>query len=308
MTLLYKADPVRGQRWQALFAELAPELEIRLWPDVGDPADIRFLSAWTLEPGLIESLPNLEVLFSIGAGVDQLDLTQVPSQVTLVRLVEDNLAASMAEYVAMSVLALHRFLPDYLDSQAARTWQPIREVSPRERRVGIMGLGQMGKAALAALQPFHFSLRGWSRSARAIDGVETFAGESGLSAFLAGTDILVCLLPLTDETRGILDARLFAQLPEGARLVHAGRGGHLNPADLITALDTGTLSRAIVDVTPVEPLPQDDPLWSHPRIIITPHAAAATDAEGAGRALIANIRRNLRGEKMVGEVNRERGY
>jgi glyoxylate/hydroxypyruvate reductase A len=308
MTLLYTADPARGLRWQKLFAEELPEIPFRLGSDAGDLADVRYLSAWTLDPGLIAALPNLEVLFSIGAGVDQLDLSLVPPHVKLVRMVEDHLAVGMAEYVAMATLALHRFLPDFLAHQAERRWQSIRQVPAAERRVGIMGLGQMGEASARALAPFGFALRGWSRSPRSVPGVECFHGREGFSDFLGGCDILVCLLPLTDETRGILGRDLFAALPQGAMLISAGRGGHLDPAALIEALDSGHLSRAVIDVTPVEPLPAEDPLWAHPRVIVTPHIAAATDAEGAGRALIANIRRHQAGLPMVGLVDRSRGY
>lgn len=308
MALLYTAAAERGRRWAAMLAEAMPDLEVRLAPDIGDPADIRYLAAWTLTPGLIETLPNLEVLFSIGAGVDQLDLSQVPSHVTVVRLVDPNLADAMADYVAMSVLALHRDLFAYLDQQRQQVWRALPQTAARDRRVGMMGLGQMGATALAALAPFGFALNGWSRSARDIAGVACFHGEAGLDAFLSTTDILVCLLPLTEDTRGILGRDLFAKLPRGAAIVSAGRGGHLHPAALIAALDSGHLSRAILDVTPIEPLPAGDPLWTHPKVVLTPHAAAATDAEGSGKALIANLRRHRAGEAMVGVVDRGRGY
>lgn len=305
---LYTAAPERGRLWAAMFAKALPELEVRLSPDIGDPVDVRFLAAWTLEPGLIETLPNLEILFSIGAGVDQLDLRQIPPRVKVVRLIEPNLAAAMAEYVAMTVLALHRDLYAYADQQRAGLWRQLPQVPAAERRVGIAGLGQMGAAALAALTPFGFALSGWSRSPRDMPGVTCFHGADGLRAFAAQTDILVNLLPLTPETRGILGKELFEQMPEGAAIVSAGRGGHLDSTALIAALDSGRLSRAILDVVPVEPLPAGDPLWTHPRVVVTPHVAAATDSEGSGKAVIANLRRHLAGEPMIGIVERHRGY
>lgn len=308
MALLYTAAAERGRRWATMIAAELPDLEMRLSPDEGDPAEVRYLSSWTLPPGLIATLPNLEVLFSIGAGVDQLDLGQVPDHVTVVRLVEPNLAEAMAEYVAMAVLALHRDLFPYLEQQRAQVWRGLPQTTTRNRRVGIMGLGQMGERALAALAPFGFALNGWSRSPRQIAGVTCWHGQTGLDDFLATSDILVCLLPLTDETRGILGADLFAKLPEGAAIVSAGRGAHLDPGALIAALDSGRLSRAVIDVTPTEPLPAGDPLWSHPKLVLTPHVAAATDVEGAGRALIANLRRHRAGEPMIGVVDRGRGY
>lgn len=308
MTLLYVAAPERGARWKTMLAEALPDVPMCLSADECDLADVRYLSAWTLPAGLIERLPHLEVLFSIGAGVDQLDLSQVPEHVTVVRLVEPNLAEAMAEYVAMAVLALHRDLFTYLDRQRAGVWRAERYLPAAQRRVGIMGLGQMGEASIDALRPFGFALNGWSRSPREIAGVRCFHGAEGLAAFLGDSDILISLLPLTDETRGILNAELFARMPEGSALVSAGRGGHLDAAALIAALDSGRLSRAILDVVPVEPLPAGDPLWSHPGVVITPHAAAATDVEGAGRALIDNLRRHRAGEAMVGVVDRGRGY
>jgi glyoxylate/hydroxypyruvate reductase A len=308
MTLLYKADPVRGRRWAELFAQEAPGIELRLWPDVGDPADIRYLSAWTLEPGLLERFPNLEVLFSIGAGVDQLDLSLVPEHVIVVRLVETGLADGMAEYVAMSVLALHRNLFDYAAQQAEERWKSIPQLPAARRRVGIMGLGQMGEASLQALSVFGFALRGWSRSPRDFPGVECFHGEAQFADFIGGCDILVCLLPLTDTTRGIMDASLFALLPPGASIINAGRGGHLVEDDLLAALASGQVSRAVLDVAQVEPLPAGHAFWSHPRVVVTPHAASATDADGAGRALIANLQRHIKGGELVGRVDRNRGY
>lgn len=308
MALLYTADPGRGERWRALFAAELPEIDFRMPGDAGRPEDVRYLSAWTIEPGLIATLPNLEIIFSIGAGIDQLDLPAIPDPIRIVRLIERNLSEAMAEYVLLGALAIHRALPHYLAAQAERRWAPGRYVGAAERRVGVMGLGEMGRAALAALRPLGFRLRGWSRSLRSIDGVDCYHGRDGLAEFLTETDILVSLLPLTAETRGILNADLFAALPRGASIISAGRGGHLDAPALIAALDSGHLAHAILDVTPVEPLPADDPLWAHPKIILTPHIASATDIEGAGRALIANLRRHLAGEAMEGEVDRGRGY
>jgi glyoxylate/hydroxypyruvate reductase A len=171
-----------------------------------------------------------------------------------------------------------------------------------------MGLGTLGQAALGRLAPFGFQLRGWNRSARTIPDVRCFTGEAELGAFLSDCDFVVCLLPLTDETRGILSTALFRQLPRGARLVNAGRGGHLVEADLLVALDDGTLSAAMLDVTALEPLPADHPFWSHPRIVLTPHIASETQAESAGRVLVDNIRRHRAGQPLIGLVDRGRGY
>lgn len=308
MSILYKSDPERGRRWQALFAERAPDLDLRIWPDVGDADAVRYLVAWRLSDGLIAGLPNLQVLFSVGAGVDQLDLSQLPDSVSLVRMIEPGLTDGMVEYVVFATLALHRHMLDYRQDQQAARWKPIRLVPAQERRVGVMGLGHLGQAALQRLKPFGFPLHGWSRSAHEIEGVACFAGQAQLGDFLACCDILICLLPLTDETRGILNSETFAALPPGAGLVNAGRGGHLREANLLAALDQGRLSGAVLDVLQQEPPAPDHPFWAHPRILLTPHIAGETHPDSAAGVLLDNIRRHQAGAPMVGLVERGRGY
>ena len=308
MTFLYKSDPARGAVWARHFALHAPDVPFRMWPDVGDPAQVRYLAAWTMPADLVTTLPNLEILFCVGAGIDQLDLSAVPPSLPVVRMIEPGLVAGMVEYVTLSVLAIHRDWLDYAAQQDAREWKALPVRSAASRRVGVMGLGVLGTAVLAKLRGFGYPCAGWSRSARAIEGVDCYAGEAGLRPFLARTDILVCLLPLTGATRGILDRSLFEALPAGAALVNAGRGGHLVQEDLIDALDTGRLSRAILDVTDPEPLPRDHPLWSHPRIFLTPHIASETQPETSAGVVLDNVRRHRRGETLIGLVDRRLGY
>ncbi len=308
MTLLYKSTRERGRAWKELFAREAPEIDFRIWPDVGNPAEIRYLAAWIPSPELIAGLPNLEVIFSVGAGVDQFELGQIPDSVQIVRMIEPLLTQGMAEYVAVATLALHRNLVDYVAAQRERQWEPIALLPAEERRVSVMGLGAMGRAALEALRPFGFELAGWSRSDRSIEGVQCFAGPQSLGAFLERTDILICLLPLTPQTRGILCRETFDRLPFGAGLINAGRGGHLVEQDLLQALATGRISAAILDVLADEPPRSDHPFWNHPRILITPHIASDTSAEFGGRALLENVLRHRRGEPMMGVVQREFGY
>ena len=306
MTFLYKAEAVRGAMWQRMFAEQLPDLPFRIWPDTGDKADVTYLGAWTL-PDDLNDFTNLKVLFSVAAGVDQLDIPRIPDHVQLVRMLEPGLTTGMVEYVTMAVLALHRGIPAYLDRQRDRVWQSSRSRRPGASRVGVMGLGVLGCAVLSALGPFGFPLRGWSRSQRDVSGVECFAGMDALPEFLAGCDVLVCLIPLTPETQGILNAELFAALPAGAGIINVGRGGHLVAADLIAALD-GHLSAAVLDVFDHEPLPPDNPFWGHSRVWLTPHIASVSQPEGSAEAVIANIRAHRRGESMVGLIERNRGY
>ena len=308
MTLLYTSDPERGRIWRAIFAAEAADVAFVEPSDVHDPATIRYLAAWNPSADLIASLPALEVLFSIGAGIDQFDMARLPPHVRVVRMIEPGIRQGMVEYVTMAVLALHRNLIDHGIAQREGRWNPITLVPAAQRRVGVMGLGNLGQAVLEGLAPFGFALSGWSRSAHAIDGVTCHAGEAALPAFLSSCDILICLLPLTPETRGILCRDRLGQLPSGASLINVGRGGHLVEQDLLSLIDEQHLSGAVLDVFDPEPLPAGHAFWTHPRIVMTPHVASMTRADSAARALIANIRRHAAGEAMEGEVARGRGY
>jgi glyoxylate/hydroxypyruvate reductase A len=306
--LVYKADRQRGLQWAGIFREHAPEIDFRLWPDVGDAAQVRFLVAWEPPVDLLTRFSNLQVLFSTGAGVDQFDFAAFPPQLPVVRMVEPGIVQGMVEYVMHAVLDLHRDMPAYGRAQQQCVWQPLQVCTAAERRVGVLGLGSLGQSVLAQLVAFGFDCAGWSRSRHDVPGVHCFAGIDELDAFLGRTTILVCLLPLTDATRGFLNAARFAQLPRGASLVHVGRGAQLVAADLLQALDAGHLAEAVLDVTHPEPLPVDDALWLHPRVRITPHIASMTQPQTAARVVIDNLRRFVRGEPMIGLVDRARGY
>ena len=308
MTFLYKANAVRGLEWAALFATRAPELPFRLWPDIGDPAQVKYLAVWAPPENIAATFSNLELVFSVGAGVDQFDFSQLPPHVPLIRMLEPGIAEGMVEYVTMAVLALHRDLLPFIAQQREQIWREIRITPAAKRRVGVMGLGQLGQAVLERLKHFGFPLAGWNRSPRTMEGVDCYAGGQALPVFLAVADILICLLPLTDETRGILNASLFEQLPHGAQLVNVGRGGHLVEADLLDALERGVLSAAVLDVAEQEPLPVGHPFWSHPRILLTPHIASMTTPETAVEFVLDVIARHRRGETLPGRVDRQRGY
>ena len=308
MTVLFKSDPARGAEWKRLFAERAPEIPFRVWPDIGDPAAVRVLVAWVPPDDIAETFPNLEVLFSSGMGVDQFDLATLPPHLPVVRMVERGIVDGMVEYAAMAVTALHRDLFAYQAQQRLGTWAPIRVRPAGAVRVGVLGLGVLGQAVSANLARLGYDVAGWNRSERRIDGVAGYYGRDALPAFLGRTDILICLLPLTAETRGILDADLLSRLPRGAKLVNVARGGHLDQAALLAALDSGQISQAILDVTDPEPLPAEHPFWAHPRVLITPHIASMTQPETAVAATLENLRRHRAGEPMVGVVDRRRGY
>ncbi|MBY6262667.1 glyoxylate/hydroxypyruvate reductase A [Azospirillum sp. 412522] len=308
MSILYRSDAPRAAAWATFFAENAPDLDFRVWPDAGNLDEVEYLIAWQAPADFIAALPRLKVLFSSGAGIDHVDFSAVPEHIPIVRMVEPGIINGMVEYVSLSVLALHRDFFDYVEMQATGAWDPLEVPPASARSIGVMGMGVLGRAVLERLETYGFRLRGWNRSPRQMAQVECFAGADQLQPFLAGSDILICLLPLTETTAGILDHKVFSALPRGASVINVGRGPHLVDGDLIEALDSQHLSRAILDVTDPEPLPPEHPFWRHPRVFVTPHVASMTQPQTAAPILLDNIRKHQRGEPLLGLIDRERGY
>ncbi|CAI8781593.1 glyoxylate/hydroxypyruvate reductase [Pseudomonas sp. IT-P12] len=308
MTLLFKVDDARGCAWKSLFEKHAPDIEVRFWPDIGDPSQVRYFAAWQPPRQLHERFPNLEVIFATSAGVDQFDLGELPEHIQVVRMLDPGIVQGIVEYACFAVLSLHRQIPLYLQQQQAGRWQDHLLTPAAQRRVGVMGLGNLGVAVLQSLRTFNFQLHGWARSQKRIDGVQCHAGDDQLEPFLNQCDILICLLPLTDDTRGLLNARTLAALPTGASLINLGRGGHLQEDDLIEALACGQLSHAILDVLNEEPPSPDHRFWQHPQIWLTPHVGAMTAPQSAFPGLLENLRRHQAGEPMQGLIKRDHGY
>lgn len=309
MAILFSSDIDAPEPWRAVLAQEFPDLDFRVWPDAGDVSQIRYALIWKIEPGALNALPNLQAVLALGAGVDQILADPAfPKAVPLLRLVDAGLKEQMSEYGVFGTLYFHRNMGTYLDQQRRQVWQMHPAVHPAERRVGVMGLGVLGGDLAGKLAALGFRTLGWSRTAKPLDGVRCFAGDAGFDDFLAASEILINLLPLTPATREILNADLFAKLPRGAVAINMGRGGHLAEDDLIPALDSGQLGGAMLDVVAHEPLAAGHPFWSHPKIVVTPHVACQPIAELAKAQVIANIRRLENGEPPTGRVDPDLGY
>jgi glyoxylate/hydroxypyruvate reductase A len=314
MTLLVAITQWDPQPWIERFRRLMPEREVVGLDDLFDRRDVRYVASWKHPPGSLAGLPSLDVIFSLGAGVDHLMGDPRLPDATVVRVVDDDLTTRMSEYVVLHCLMHLRQQHRYDRQQREKIWFDDRfQPAAREVRVGVMGLGVLGQDAARKLQLMGFDVAGWSRSARQVEGLETFSGEEGLDAFLARTDILVCLLPLTPDTRGILNRRLFGKLARDGRLggpivINAGRGGLQTQADIAPSLDEGLLKAATLDVFEEEPLPADSPLWTHPAVTLTPHNAAMSEPEAIGAQIAEQIRRYEAGEPLRNVVDRRAGY
>jgi glyoxylate/hydroxypyruvate reductase A len=302
------------ERWKRRFDEVCRDRRVLLLPDMAlDPAEIRYAAVWKPRPGELAAFPNLRVIFNLGAGVDALMVDSSLPKVPLVRVAVSDLTQRMTEYVVLHVLMHHRQELYLRASQREKRWAPKFQWPASAISVGIMGLGTLGAHAAEALRPFGFRVAGWSRAAKQIDGVDCFHGQAQLDAFLQRTDILVCLLPLTPDTRHVLNRDLLAKLnrnsPMGAPvLINAGRGGLQDEADILQCLDDGTLGAVSLDVYATEPLPIDSPFWTHPNVVLTPHNAADTDADEISRYVARQIERFEAGGALENVVDPARGY
>jgi glyoxylate/hydroxypyruvate reductase A len=302
------------ERWKRRFDEACADRPVWLLPGGnGDPAEVHYAAVWKPAAGELAAFTNLRVIFNLGAGVDALMADRSLPRVPLVRVAVGDLTQRMTEYVALHVLMHHRQEPYLRASQREKRWQPRFQWPAGAVSVGIMGLGVLGSDAALALKRLGFRVAGWSNRPKAIEGVECFHGRGELDAFLRRTDILVCLLPLTAETRHILDRDLFARLnrggPMGAPVViNAGRGGLQNEVDILACLDDGTLGGVSLDVYATEPLPPESPFWSHPKVVLTPHNAADTDPDEISRYVARQIAGFEAGERLENIVDPARGY
>lgn len=307
---LLLTPPVQGtlEQWREGILSEIPDLEIRLWPDVGDPTEIEYLLIGRFDLAELPDLPNLKFVMPMFAGIDHLIIHPNMPDVPIVRTGPPEGDPAMTEYAVLHVLRHHRHMPDYLAQQRQTVWKVIPQKLPRDQRVGFMGFGTMAEPPSRVLHAMGFDVAAWTRSARQDPDIAMFAGEAGLEPFLARTDILVCLLPLTAETDGILNAENFARLPKGASVINLGRGAHLVDDDLIAALDFDHLSAATLDATKPEPLPDTSPLWRHERVTIMPHTARRVRPDTVGPQVAEAVRRDKAGEPQLWAVDRSAGY
>ena len=298
MALLFNSPRGDGEAWRAEFKRLVPDLEFRLWPDeAGNPVDIEYVLIQQPEPGQLGRYPNLKAIFSFGAGVDHyLTRPDRPPQVPIVRCVSEALNEGVTHYVVHWVLSLHRRFHRYHAHQAAGHWEKLPYGLARDRKVGILGMGELGAASARSLAALGFDVAGWSRRAKSVGGVASFHGDGGLMPFLARSEILAIFLPVTSATQGFLNTRTLNALPKGACLVNIARGPIINDDDLLAALESGQVATAVLDNFHVEPLPAKHPYWTHPRVIVTPHAAGGV-VPGSAAAVMADSIRAIRAGK-----------
>jgi glyoxylate/hydroxypyruvate reductase len=308
--IAYVSRDTDGVAWRKQLEAGLGSIDFRTIADgLGNTDEIEVALAWKPKPGLLATFKNMKMIVSLGMGVDHLLADdKLPEGVPITRIMDDGLVGQMSEYAIYWALRHHRDIDKYAASQRSKTWKPEDFVDTIHRRIGVMGLGTIGQDTAGKFAALGFPTAGWSRTAKTLVGIETFHGGDGFRKFLARTDILVDVLPLTRDTKGLLDAKAFAGLPKGAYFINMARGGHVVDADLLAALDSGHLSGATLDVFNTEPLPSDHPYWTHPKVHVTPHIAGATNPRTASPGVVENIKRLRAGQPLINQVDPKTGY
>lgn len=308
MSLLLIAKDRDMNPWKEALLEEDPNLDIEVWPRVDKKERVSFAVSWNHPKNVLDGYPNLKVVSSLGAGADHLlNDESLPESVTFTRVVIPSLKDQMAEYVLNAIQNYRFHTSRYVDQKREGFWSKHDPVPKTECAVGLMGLGEMGQAVAGSLATNGFEVNGWSSSKKKLNGIRSFS-KTELDDFLTTSNILICLLPLTKETSGILNLDVFKKLKEPSFVINVGRGGHLVEEDLIYALDTGHLNGACLDVFEEEPLPENHLFWNRPKIMITPHIASITDPKEAAKLIVENYKRSLSGMDLLYEVDREKGY
>ena len=308
MSILIVSTARASASWVSTLKEKDPSLDIQVYPDVERPEDVEFAISWKHPEGIYQNYPHLKVIASMGAGVNHiLKDKHLPKEIKVTRIVDEQLTKDMSYFVLLQCLAVTRNLFHHLSDQESKTWKVKSYQTPEETKVGIMGYGVLGQAAGRVLKSNGFDVCGYANSSKIIDGV-TIYGANELDNFLKNTQILVCLLPVTSETKGVLDIELFKKLNKNSYLINVARGEHLVEDDLILALEQDILAGASLDVFQKEPLPENHPFWNHPNIQITPHIASMTDPESVASQLLENYKRMQSDESLMNEVDVQKEY
>jgi len=296
-------------RWADALARLLPEAEVRAWSADAPPFDADYVAAFRPPAELFAREQRVRAVFNLAAGAEaMLSVPTLDPSIPIYRLEDAGMAGQMADYASYAVLRWYRDMDRYAEQAARGEWKQLKPRRKIDFTVGVLGLGEMGGAVARRIASLGFPVRGWSRAPRQIDRVAPFAGRDGLLPFLADSRVVIAALPLTEETRGILDRNAFAQMPAGSFVVNVGRGGLVVEQDLLNALDSGHIGGAMLDVFATEPLPPDHPFWRHPRVTVTPHVSAVTLRDVSLAQVAEKIRRCHRGETVTGRVDRARGY
>jgi glyoxylate/hydroxypyruvate reductase A len=308
MSILIVSTNRDPQKWRNTLMSKNESLDIQIYPDIDRPEDVEFAISWKHPEGLYKDFPNLKVIASMGAGVNHiLKDKDLPKQVRVTRIVDEQLTEDMSQFVLLNCLAVSRNFFTHLQDQSAKLWNTKPYQTPKNTSVGIMGYGVLGQEAGKVLKKNGFEVIGYANSSKTVDGIRVY-GEKEQDDFLNKTQILVCLLPVTKLTTGILNLNLFRKLKNKAYLINVARGEHLNEGDLLKAIDQDIISGASLDVFREEPLPSSHPFWEHPQIQITPHIASMTDPESVANQLLDNYERMKNGKALLNEVNTAKGY
>lgn len=309
MALLFYSEYDDPEDWGRHLRDAIPGLDFRVWPDVGDPGQVEAAIVWKAPQGELRKYPNLKLIINLGAGVDSIVQDRsLPAGIPIVRIADPDMSRMMAQFVLAAVLRHYRDFVSFARAQKERRWHYIHPREAPTCSVGVMGLGNLGAMAASELARQGLKVAGWARSPKSIEGVESFHGKSGLAPFLARTEILAVMLPLTPETEGILDAHALGLLPRGAKLINVGRGRLMDEEALIAAIRSGHIAEATLDVFQTEPLPSDSPLWAFDQVLVTPHLASVAIPRTAARQVAENLRRVKAGEPLINVVDPQRGY
>ena len=309
MSIIFSCSDIPPGPWISAIKRELPGVNITVWPETDIPEKVKFLILWGRWPGKFKDFPNLKAILSLGAGVDHiLSLPDLPTNLPIIRLADPALRTGMIEYVLYNVIRFHRQFNEYENQQRNKKWIELPQVNPNKRNVGILGLGSLGSACALHLVNLGFNVLGWSRSKKNIDQVASMSGSKGLHSIMSQSQIMVCLLPMTSETSGILNKENMKKLPQGSFIINAARGTHLVEEDLLELINSNHIAGAALDVFQTEPLGLSSPLWSNSKITITPHVAAVPNQESGAKAIAETVRQINIGVKLSKIVDRKTGY